>query len=150
MEGRGFTSTLSNDEKLLMAIVRAGEAYKRIVSSRFKQYGLSFPQYNILRVLDASESGESRITNVSRIMLVPVANMTGLAKRLERSGFVERKADPSDERATVLSITAKGRGTLMAIEKERDDCLWSLLSGFTAEEKLHLFSLVKRLVEPGR
>jgi DNA-binding MarR family transcriptional regulator len=35
--------------------------------------------------------------------------MTGIAKRLERDGFLIRKSDPRDERVTILQITAKGK-----------------------------------------
>ena len=92
-----YRSDLSEDEKILMAIVRAAESFKRLASSLFRQYDLSFPQYNILRVLDASEGGQTRITEVGRIMLVSGANMTGLAKRLEKNGFIRRNSDPGDE-----------------------------------------------------
>jgi len=145
MRNEGYKSDLTTDEKMLMAIVRAGEFYKRMVTAMFKKHDLSFPQYNILRVLDASENSQSKITNVSRIMLVPAANMTGLAKRLEKSGFIIRKSDPRDERATVLEITGKGKTTLSDIEQDRDECLHTMLLGFSDEEKLDLLEKVKRL-----
>ena len=93
------------DENIMIAVVRAAETFKRMVSAIFRKYDLSFPQYNVLRVLDASKGGQSRITDVSRTMLVPGANMTGLAKRLEKNGFIVRKSDPNDERVTVLVVS---------------------------------------------
>ncbi|UCG67758.1 MAG: winged helix DNA-binding protein, partial [Deltaproteobacteria bacterium] len=95
-----------------MAVVRAAETCKRKHSAIFRNYGLSFPQYNVLRVLDASRNGMNKISEVSRIMLVPGANMTGIGKRLERNGFLIRKSDPNDERVTIFEITPKGRKTL--------------------------------------
>jgi DNA-binding MarR family transcriptional regulator len=150
MKDKTYRSDLTTDEKVLMGIVRAAETYKRMVSAMFKKHGLSFPQYNILRVLDSSENGQGRITNVSRIMIVPVANMTGLAKRLEKGGFIKRKSDPSDERATVLEITLKGKKTLAAIEADRDRCLQTMLKGFTPEEKDDLLAKVKKLIDRSR
>ena len=90
MKSFNYRSDLSLEEKVLMGVIRAAESFKRVFSSIFKQYDLSFPQYNILRVLEASTDGQSRITEVSRIMLVPGANMTGLARRLEKGGFIFR------------------------------------------------------------
>jgi DNA-binding MarR family transcriptional regulator len=142
-----YESDLSADEKVLMAVVRMAEAFKRSVSSTFRKYKLSFPQYNVLRVLDASKNGQSRITNVSRIMLVPGANMTGIAKRLEKSGFLTRTSDPNDERVTLLKITLKGKNTLAKIEKERDEHMYTMLEGFTAEEKRELLAKVRRLIK---
>jgi DNA-binding MarR family transcriptional regulator len=142
-----YKSDLSADEKVLMAVVRTAEAFKRSVSSTFKKYRLSFPQYNVLRVLDASTNGQSRITNVSRIMLVPGANMTGIAKRLEKGGFITRISDPSDERVTVLKITPKGKSTLAKIEQERDQHMHAMLKGFSAEDKRELLEKVRRLTK---
>jgi DNA-binding MarR family transcriptional regulator len=149
-KSESYKSNLTTDEKVLMAIVRAGEFYKRMVTSMFKKHGFSFPQYNILRVLDASKNGQSKITNVSRIMLVPAANMTGLAKRLEKGGFIVRKSDPYDERATILEITEKGKATLFNIEQDRDECLHMMLSGFSVEEKLELLEKAKGLMRAGQ
>lgn len=150
MNNGNYRSDLSGDEKVLMAIVRAAETFKRVVSTIFRKYDLSFPQYNILRVLDASTDGRSRITEVSRIMLVSSANMTGLAKRLEKSGFIQRKSDPKDERVTLLEITPKGKATLADIEKKRDQLLEEMLKGFSAKEKQEILALVKRLLSNTR
>jgi len=145
-----YRTDLSEDEKILMAIVRAAESFKRIASSLFHKYDLSFPQYNILRVLDASDDGQSRITEVSRIMLVSGANLTGLAKRLEKSGFILRKSDPKDERVTLLQVTSKGKTVLAEIEASRDELLENMLQGFSAEEKKTIYNMVKRLLRNTR
>lgn len=141
-----YRSDLSTDEKLLMAIVRAAEMFKRAHSGIFRTYGLSFPQYNILRVLEASRNGQNKISDVSRIMVVPVANMTSIAKRLEKDGFIIRNSDPRDERVTILKITPKGKRTLKNVEGEKDARLELLLKGFSKKERLGLLSKVKRLV----
>jgi DNA-binding MarR family transcriptional regulator len=150
MKKSNYQSDLSGDEKVLMAIVRAAERFKRAISALFRKYHLSFPQYNILRVLDASTDGRSRITEVSRIMLVPGANITGLAKRLEKSGFIQRKSDPKDERVTLLEITPQGKSTLAEIEMKRDQLLEKMLRGFLAKEKKELLALVRRLLKNTR
>lgn len=150
MGGTNYRSDLSTDEKLLMAIVRAAETFKRVVSVIYRKHVLSFPQYNVLRVLDASKDGQSRITDVSRIMLVPGANMTGIAKRLEKNGFIVRKSDPFDERVTILELTPRGKTTLVNIEKELDECTHAMLKGFSAQEKRELLDKVKRLIKNSR
>lgn len=141
-----YKSNLSTDEKVLMAIVRAAEIFKRAHSAVFRSYGLSFPQYNVLRVLEASRNGHNRISDVSRIMLVPGANMTGIAKRLEKGGFIVRKSDPKDERVTMLEITRKAKKTLQSIQKEKDQWMEYLLNGFSSEDKLYLLNKTRRLI----
>ena len=144
-----YESDLSTDEKVLMAIVRAAEIFKRNHSSVFRNYGLSFPQYNVLRVLEASKNGQNKISDVSRIMLVPGANITGIAKRLEKDGFIIKKSDPRDERVTILEITPKGKRTLKNIEKEKDEWLDLMLKNLSKNQKLDLLDKVKRILKNG-
>lgn len=146
MNRQNYLSDMTPDEKVLMAVVKAGEIFKRAVSAVFRNHGLSFPQYNVLRVLDAYKNGQVKISDVSRIMLVAGANMTGVAKRLEKSGFIVRKADANDERVTILEITAKGREALKAIEKERHECDRAMLEGFSEDDKSDLMRKVRQLI----
>lgn len=146
MGNKRYVSDLTVNEKVLMAMVRAAEIFKRTHNAIFRNYGLSFPQYNILRVLDASEKGRNKISEVSRIMLVPGANMTGLAKRLERDGFLIRKSDPNDERVTILEITPKGRRTLKNIEPAKERSADQMLRGFREEDKRELLDNLKKVI----
>lgn len=142
-----YVNDLSADEKIIMALVRAAEQYKKESGAIFKQYGLTFSQYNALRVLDASSGGQNTISNVSRTMLVSGANMTGVAKRLEKNGFLYRKSDPKDERVTLLVISDKGRKTLEAIAHAKNRFVEAYLSGYSEEEKAVFFSMLKRIIK---
>ena len=144
-----YKSDLSTDEKVLMAIIRVAEHFKRVHSSVFRNFGLSFPQYNVLRVLDASKNGQSKISDVSRIMLVPDANITGIAKRLERDAFIIKKSDPEDDRVTILEMTPKGKRTLKNIEKEKDQWLELMLLNLSQKEKFELLDKVKIILKNG-
>ena len=144
-----YQSNLSTNEKVLMGIVRLAEKFKRVHSAVFRNYGLSFPQYNVLRVLDASKGGRNKIGDVSRIMLVPVANITGIAKRLEKEGFIIKKSDPSDDRVTILQITPKGKTSLKRIENEKDEWLKLMLKDLSEVEKLELLDRVRRVLKSG-
>ncbi|MGD9046239.1 MAG: MarR family transcriptional regulator [Desulfobacterales bacterium] len=132
-----------------MAIIRAAEHFKRVHSSVFRNFGLSFPQYNVLRVLDASKFGRNKISDVSRIMLVPGANITGLAKRLEKDGFIIKKSDPKDDRVTLLEITPKGKKTLKNIEKEKDQWLELMMKNLSKKDKVELLDKVKLILKNG-
>jgi DNA-binding MarR family transcriptional regulator len=146
MNEHNYKSDLSDDEKVLMAIVRAAEIFKRNHSSVFRNFGLSFPQYNVLRVLDASANGQNRMSEISRIMLVAGANITGIAKRLEGDGFIIKKSDQTDERVTILEITPKGKRTLKNIEKEKDAWLEVMLADLSRGDRLDLLEKVRMII----
>jgi len=144
-----YKSDLSSDEKVLMAIVRAAEFFKRSHSSVFKNFGLSFPQYNVLRVLEASKNGQNRISVVSRIMLVPGANITGIAKRLAKDGFIIKKSDPHDDRVTILEITPKGKRALKNIKRQKDNRLKLMLKNLSSKQKRDLIDKIKLILKNG-
>jgi DNA-binding MarR family transcriptional regulator len=61
--------------------------------------------------------GPTPIVTVGQRLGVSPSTMTGLADRLERGGYARRRRHPTDRRATVLTLTPKGRRAF-AGEKE--------------------------------
>ena len=82
-------------------------------------------------------------------MLVPGANITGLAKRLVKDGFILKKSDEKDERVTILEITPKGKRTLKNIEKEKDEWLELMLKNLSENQKLELVDKIRRILKNG-
>lgn len=150
MDGVGYESDLDINEKVLMGIVRTAEFFKREHSAFFKNYGLTFGQYNVLRVLDASYNGQNTLTKVSNIMLVSGANVTGIAKRLEKKGFLIRKGDPRDERITLAQITKKGRQTLKSIEREKDKSTEKILADFSDKDKVQILKKLRQILKKSK
>ena len=142
-----YKSGLKIDEKVLVALVKASEIYKKDCDTIYKNYGLTFSQYNVLRVLANSKDGQNSVTITSKIMLVSGPNMTGVAKRLEKNGFILRKHDSNDERITLLEITPKGRRVIENIRAAHDNNIANYLKGFSEEQKKSLLEDLKRLIE---
>ena len=112
-----------------------------------KKWGLTFPQYNVLRVLDASEDGQNTMRNVNRIMLVSSANMTGIAKRLEKNGFIIRASDPNDDRLKRLQITPDGIRVLKDISDRKERSLRRYLRNYSDEQKSALMETLRQILE---
>ncbi|MBW2031685.1 MAG: MarR family transcriptional regulator [Deltaproteobacteria bacterium] len=147
MPKEGYVSDLTLDEKVMMGIVRASEQFKKRYSALFRNYGLTFSQYSVLRALSSSKDGENTITNIRKIMLVSGANMTGIAKRLAKKGFIIRKGDPSDERITLLQITPKGLQTLRNVMDEKNEYLTAVLSDLSGDAKQRILSQLKVILK---
>jgi len=144
-KGGSRGETLS--EKILLGLVRLAEYLKREQAAVFKKYGLTFTQYNMLRVLDSSEQGQKALSKVSRKMLVGASNLSGLVKRLENKGFIVRKGHPNDERVTIVEITKKGRQTLKRLDKEKDKDLERILAPMSEEDKLFILTKIKQTLK---
>ena len=140
-----YKSDMSIDEKVLMAVVRVAESFKRDASALFREHGLTFSQYNVLRVLDASLDGENTMRDTSKIMLASGANMSGIAKRLEKGGFIIRKGDPNDDRLKRLKITEKGKQTLDDISEAKEQRIRTYLEDYGDKEKSALLDMLREM-----
>ncbi len=145
-----YKNDMSTDEMVMMAIVRVAERFKKDSSAVFKNWGLTFSQYNLLRVLDASEHGQNTMKNVNRIMLVSSANMTGIAKRLEKNGFIVRTNDPNDDRSKRLQITPEGTRVLKAISDHKERNLKRYLMKYSDEHKIDLLETLQKILRPAK
>lgn len=141
----GYKSDLDNNEKLMVAIVKASETYKKKSGAIFRNYGLTFSQYNVLRILNSSPKGKNTITITSRILLVSGANMTGIAKRMEKDGLIIKRSDHNDDRVTLLEITPKGRQIIKYISEKKDKLIEMFLKEFSKDEKLTMLEHLKRI-----
>jgi len=146
MSDTSYKSDMSIDERVLMAIVRVAERFKKNSSALVKKWGLTFSQYNVLRVLDASKDGQNTMRNVNRIMLVSSANMTGIAKRLERNGFIVRTSDPHDDRIKRLQITPEGTQVVREIADHKERNLRRYLKNYSDEQKSALLDILRNIL----
>ena len=147
MSDNAYKSDMGIDERVMMAIVRIAERFKKNSSAVVKKWGLTFPQYNVLRVLDASENGQNTMRSVNRIMLVSSANMTGIAKRLEKTGFIIRTSDPNDDRLKRLQITPDGIQVLKDISDRKERSLRRYLMKYSDEQKSALMETLREILE---
>ncbi len=105
------------NERVMIFIVMASEKFKKKSSAILRRQGLTFSHYCVLKGLVACENGRDSVGNVSKKMRVSAACMTGIAKRMEKAGLIERKNDARDERLIMLQVTPRGRETLDIIQE---------------------------------
>lgn len=145
-----YKNNMDFDEKVIAALLRASETIKKDLDITYKNYGLTFSQYNVLRILNNSKNGQNKVSITSRIMLVSSSNITGVTQRLEKSGLILRKQDPGDERITVLEITPKGARILKNIQDSHISKINSYLKDFSSEKKRNLLEDLKQVYKDVR
>lgn len=144
------SESISLDEKVMILIVMASEIFKKKSSAIFKGYGLTFPHYNVLKYLVGCEGGRDTAGNVGKGMLVTGANVTGLAKRMEKAGLIERKADEKDERLTLLQITPAGCSVLETIQHIQERHVGEYLQMLSDDQKERILSALRQIVRKGK
>jgi DNA-binding MarR family transcriptional regulator len=102
-------------------------------------------QYGVLVILRACE-GLDQIGLAKKVGLD--RSTTGLVvKKLEKSGYVVRIADPEDLRRKVIVLTAKGERKLESLKDVAARSQEMALSVFTPAEAKQFLSLLTKFVE---
>ena len=78
-------------------------------------------------------------------MRINASTMSEFIGHLETDGYVERNIDHSDKRATLITLTEKGRARACELQDERKEKLDQLFSPLTEEEQKELFRLLNKL-----
>lgn len=94
---------------VVTSVMRAHQILLARVEETLRPWNLSFPRYELLRLLAFSRSGALPITKASERLQVHVTSVTSAMKRLLDAGLVERRPHPTDGRTTLVEITAEGR-----------------------------------------
>lgn len=82
----------------------------------FKPYGLTLPQFNILRILRGQHPKPATISLLIGRMLDKTSNASRIVDKLEAKDLVTRTQCPDDRRTVDVLITDKG----LALLKEMD------------------------------
>lgn len=107
--------------------------------------GLYRGQQFVLCVL-WKEEGITHSELAERLHVHPTT-VTNAIKRMERAGFVERRADPEDKRVSRVYLTEAGREIQDAVERTWAELEKRTLQGFSAEERDTMRGFLERIHE---
>jgi DNA-binding MarR family transcriptional regulator len=91
---------------LYLLLKTAQKRVERWIETEAAAEGVSAAQAALVLVLGRNDG--ALIGDVAIALDVAPSAMTGMADRMERAGFVERRADPKDGRSSRLFLTDKG------------------------------------------
>jgi DNA-binding MarR family transcriptional regulator len=110
----------------------------------FKPYGLTTPQFNILRILRGQYPNPSTVNLLIERMLDKSSNASRIIDRLESKGLVVRKQCEADRRAVDVFISESGLELLKKLDKEMS--VWeSSISYLSDEEAQTLNKLLDKM-----
>ena len=91
---------------LPMLLLRSHQAVMAEFRPILREHGITEQQWRVLRALTTAES--LRVSRVGALTLISGPSLTRILKALDERGFVERRAEPGDQRAALISITPAG------------------------------------------
>lgn len=114
-------------KRLFELAVMTSELMERGMAER----GLTRARASVLWALH--QRGPATQRELADLIGVTPRNITGLLDGLEADGFAERGRHPTDRRATLVSLTAKGLETMIALTEEYQDGYKWLFEGISAD-----------------
>lgn len=102
-------------------------------SQIFKDFGLTMPQYNVLRILRGQHPKPATVNLLIERMLDKSSNASRIVDKLEVKELVERKQCSNDRRAVDVIISDSGLALLKKIDLVLDD--WEKTQSNLTEEE---------------
>ena len=98
---------------LPMSLLRTREAVMRWFRPSLQNFGLTEQQWRTLRALGGRDEIDATRLAALTVLLAP--SLTRILRDLEARRLIARRTDPSDGRAMLISLTAKGAALLAEV-----------------------------------
>ena len=129
--------------QLWLVIFKSHRALSLLAEQSIANTGLCLTDFAALEAL--LHKGPLTITEIQDKVRLASGSMTAAVDRLEKLGLVVRKSSPSDRRARVVELTAKGKRLAASSFERHAKDLEALMSGLSENEKEQIYGPLKKL-----
>ncbi|GAB4424370.1 MAG: MarR family transcriptional regulator [Bacteroidia bacterium] len=112
---RGFES---DGHEALLNVLFTASWLRCAGQRRFKPYGLTPEQYNVLRILRGSHPRAMLVKDITCRMIDRSSNTTRIIDKLAARGLVARSANPDNRREVLVRLEDAGQQLLATISAE--------------------------------
>lgn len=143
---------MSSSVGLWLRLFSCTALIEKQVQRRLAEHGTSLARFDLLAALDREGDGMT-MGALSRALLVTNGNVTQLAQKLVKDGLVAIAPSPTDRRASIVRLTAKGRRDFVSLAAAHHDWIDALLAGMDAQARetlYHALGLLKRSIVKGQ
>ena len=126
-------------------IIKTGHWITDSVSHELKEFGISEPQFNVLRILKGQRGTPITNEEIGSRMVQRSSNVTRTIDKLLTRGFVSRKECSANRRKMDIMVTAEGLSFLKLLDKRVSDFHQPMISRLTEQEAQTLAVLIKKL-----
>ena len=95
-------------QEALLSVIVAANTLNDLMDGICEDFGITRPQYNVLRILRGVHPGGHARNEIACRMVDRASDITRLVDRLQARGLVKRSRGNNDQRQAVTGITAKG------------------------------------------
>ena len=140
--------TLHEAEVTYIDLLRVSGLLQKAFAGYHEAFGMTAPQYNILRILEGAKEPLAQ-QEIANRLVVSRSNVTGLIDKLEARGFVARQAN-TDRRVKMIHLTETGLAFVEETFQSQLHVCLVLLQPLEVEERQELRRLLHKVVGPPR
>jgi len=130
------------EHAVFLGLQRTADILMTNVVCVLKQENLTFPQYNILRILRGAGTEGLPVGEIGERMVTREPDVTRLLDRLENRNFVVRSRETKDRRVVTARITNEGLELLCNLDAKVETMEKSLLEHLDEEKLRQLAQLL--------
>ena len=141
------TKPMQPHQRALLNILYTASWHECWFARLLRPFGLTSPQYNILRILNGSLPKSLSVLDIKSRMLDRSSNVSRLVEKLRQAGFVERVPSAVDRRMVEVTISETGKRLLtdIGLEMEKQENLPG--QSLSEAEAAHLADLLDKFRE---
>lgn len=129
--------------KILIGLHRNVNAIDKRTLAVLSEYGLTIGQFGVLEALHTK--GEMTVGQVRDHILSSTGTIPMIVNNLEKSGYLERRADEKDRRVCILRLTRKGESLIQDVAPKNKKSVIESMSRLEQADKEELLRLLKKL-----
>lgn len=124
-------------------LLRAYNKIRANETAYITSFGITMNQFEVLEVL--YHRGDMNIGTITKLIMSTPGNVTVVVRNLKRDGYITSLPDPSDKRASILSITEKGKELIEKLFPTHAKNFERYFEALSEEETNTLFTLLRKL-----
>ncbi len=131
------------DETLAEAFWSVARQLRETSQDALAPWDITPSHFRALRVL--KRHGVMRLSDLSEHLHIAARSTTEVVDALESRDLVERRADPSDRRATLVELTEHGTSIVEAIRAARGTEAERVFGRLSQTDRAHLARILRKL-----
>ena len=146
MNNKSLKTYGTRTDKAMKTVVRLEKTSLKITNltiNYLSKHNLTFNQFKVLEVL--YHLGDLNIGSITKLTMSTPGNITVVVKNLKRDNWITSVKDPNDNRASILSITQKGKEIIEEVFPNHAKNLTKAMEVLNDEELDTLYGLLNKV-----
>lgn len=139
------SNAMPEGRKTVVHLLYTANLIQERTAEVLKPFGLSIPQFNVLRILRGRKGKPANLFTLQERMITKMSNTTRIVDKLLEKGLVERMVCESNRRKVEIHITDTGLDLLSQIDKPIDVLNDSFIASLSSKEVNQLNDLLEKL-----